>query len=226
MATLAILRDTIREKWAVWLGATTGFVLLYYFGLLAAVVLRLGHLPNYATFYDWPVNVWTIVRSTPSLLDIPPIIAREWLFETGYMTMSYGHGIAVWSLAVVPAKVAAVALLGALAATNLLLLRRLRAACPAALRGSAAASTGVGALLVGVTNVTMSWVACCSTPSWVAGLSLIGIETSSAFALLPYGNALSLAGFATLLATNYLLARRCLPPARPAPSRRLAVQDL
>lgn len=226
METLAVLRDTIREKRGLWLGATSGFVALYYLGLLATVVLRLGHLPNYATFYDWPANVWTIIRSTPSVRDVPPIIAREWLFETGYITMSYGHGIAVWSLAIVPAKVASVTLLGALAATSLLLLRRLRATCPAALRGGAAASTGMGALFVGVTNVTMSWVACCSTPSWVVGLSLIGIETSSAYALLPYGNALSLTGFAILLATNYMLARRCLPPSQPAPSRQLAVQDL
>jgi hypothetical protein len=136
METLAVLRDTVRERRGSWLCATAAFVVLYYLGLLITVILRLGHLPNYATFYDWPANVWTIIRSTPSPRDMPPIIAREWLFETGYLNMSYGHGVAVWSLAIVPAKVASVALLGALAATSLLLLRRLRAACPMPLRGA------------------------------------------------------------------------------------------
>jgi hypothetical protein len=228
MGALRVMRETIREQRKAWLLMILGFVVLYYGGLLLTVILRIGHLPNYVTFYDWPANVWRIIRSTPSVRDMLPIIGDEWLFETGYMNYNYGHGVAEWSLALIPPKLAAVALLGALAATSVLLLRRSRAYCRAPTQGAGAAATGAGALLVGITNVTMTWVACCSTPSWVVGLSLIGLETSSAYVLLPYGTALSAAGFAILAATNYVLARRCLPPpARPAPAApRLAVQDV
>jgi hypothetical protein len=73
----------------------------------------------------------------------------------------------------------------------------------------------------------MTWVACCASPSWVVGLSLIGVSTSTAYALLPYGNLLLAAGFSVLLGTTYLLARRCTErPGEPGfPARRFAVQD-
>ena len=106
--------------------------------------------------------------------------------------------------------------------------KRQRAQCPIGERGAGAAVTGAGALCVATTNITMTWVACCATPTWVAGLSLIGIETSSAFALLPYGGDLSLAGFGMLLVTNYWLARRCVPRPGREPAAlpiRLAMQD-
>ena len=31
-----------------------------------------------------------------------PIISDEWLVETGAMNYHYGHGIAEWSLAIIP----------------------------------------------------------------------------------------------------------------------------
>lgn len=229
MRTLAVIGDTVRSSLRPWLAMVFGFVAFYYLALLIIVIARLGHLPNYVTFYDWPANVWKIIRSTPSVRDMLPIIAEEWVFETGYMNYSYGHGVAEWSLALIPWSILAVAALGALAATSLLLLRRARRHCLASTKVAGATAAGFGSLLVGITNVTMTWIACCSTPSWVVGLSLIGIETSSAYLLLPYGNLLSSAGFATLAATNWALARRCLPqtPRRSAPTpRHLAIQDL
>lgn len=228
MSTWRVVRDTIHEHLRVWLAMTFGFVILYYFGLMASVVVRLGHWPNYAKFYDYPADIWNIIISTPSLLDVLSIIPNEWVFETGYMNYDYGHGIAEWSLAIIPPKVVAVTMLGALVALSVLLLRRSRAHCRASTQGACAAASGLGTLFVGVTNITMTWVSCCSTPTWVVGLSLVGLETSSAYVLLPYGNALSLGGFAVLLATNYVLARHCLP--RPPRRRnvvapRLAMQD-
>ncbi len=226
---LAVMRETIRENRGAWLAMTFGFVVVYYMTLLAIVVWRIGSLPNYVVFYNWPADVLNIIRSTPSVRDMLPIIGNEWIFETGYKNYSYGHGIAEWSLAIIPPKVVVVTLLGALSGLSVLLLRRLRAHRPARMQGAGAAAAGLGSLLVAMTNVTLFWVSCCSTATWVVGLSLLGLETTTAYALLPYGTDLSVVGFAILLATNYLLARGCLTraPRQPARSARgLAVQDL
>ncbi|HUC68637.1 MAG TPA: hypothetical protein VMA53_24685 [Stellaceae bacterium] len=226
---LAVMRETIRENRGAWLAMTLGFVVVYYMTLLAIVVWRIGSLPNYVVFYNWPADVLNIIRSTPSIRDMLPIIGNEWIFETGYKNYSYGHGIAEWSLAIIPPKVVVVMLLGALSGLSVLLLRRLRAHCPARMQGAGAAAAGLGSLLVAMTNVTLFWVSCCSTATWVVGLSLLGLETTTAYALLPYGTDLSVVGFAILLGTNYLLARGCLPraPRQPARSARgVAVQDL
>ncbi len=100
----------------------------------------------------------------------------------------------------------------------MLLLQRSRQSCALSERGAGAAATGLGAVCVGIANITMTFVACCSTPTWVAGLSLMGFESSSVFVLLPYGGALSAAGFGVLLATNYWLAWRCVPRPRRSPA--------
>lgn len=228
MTVAFVLRDTVARSWRRWLAMTLGITALYHLGLIASASVTTGHLPNYVTFYDWPANVWRIIRSTPSVFDMPPIIADEWLVEIGTMNYHYGNGIAEWSLAVIPAHVAVTLALAALAATGILLLRRLRQSCPLGERGAGAAATGLGALCVGTANITMTFVSCCSTPTWVAGLSLMGFESSSVFVLLPYGGALSGAGFAMLLATDYWLAWRCVPRPRRDPAllpEQLATQD-
>ncbi|HVA35639.1 MAG TPA: hypothetical protein VNG52_05335 [Stellaceae bacterium] len=219
MGALGVIRDTIRTNWRGLLGMTLGFVVLYYLTLLAIVIVRIGHLPNYVTFYNWPADILNIVRSTPSVGDMLPIIGNEWIFETGYKNYSYGHGIAEWSLAIIPPKVVVVALLGTLSTLSVLLLRRSRNYCHARTQGAGAAAAGLGSLLVAMTNVTLFWVSCCSTATWVVGLSLLGLETTTAYVLLPYGTDLSVVGFALLLSTIYALARRCVP--RP-PGRRAA----
>jgi hypothetical protein len=227
IAALGVIRETLAANRRVWLAITLAFTVLYYASLLASVVISLGHFPNYITFYDWPENVLVIIRSTPSIRDMLPIIGNEWLVETGYMNYSFGHGIAEWSLEIIPHKLLMVVALGALVAMCALLLRRLKRVCGLPAQGTAAAGTGLGALCVGAANVTMTWVSCCASPSWVVGLSLIGVSTSTAYALLPYGNLLLGTGFTVLLATTYLLARRCAePPRAPAfPAHRLAIQD-
>jgi hypothetical protein len=211
MTGWSILRETIRERRGAWLVMTLGLTLAYHLFMVVSASLSTGHLPNYIRFYDWPANVLHIIRSTPAIADMPAIIDDEWLIETGALNYHYGHGIAEWSLAIIPSHVAVTLLLSALVATMILLLRRARASCPLAERGVGATATGVGALFVGTANITMTWVACCATPNWVVGLSLVGFESSSAFALLPYGGVLLGGGFAMLGLTTGWLAWRCVP---------------
>ena len=218
IGTWSVLRTTIGRSRRAWLAMTLAFTVLYHLLMIGSASLSTGHLPNYIRFYDWPANVLRIIRLTPAIADMPPIINDEWLIETGALNYDYGHGIAEWSLAIIPSHVAAALLLSALIATTILLLRRSRDTCPLAERGAGATATGLGALFVGTANITMTWVACCATPSWVVGLSLVGFESSSAFALLPYGGALLGGGFAVLLVTTWWLAWRCVPcpPQEPA----------
>jgi hypothetical protein len=225
MTPLFLVRDAIAGAWRRWLMITLGITVLYHLGLLAGASITTGDLPNYVTFYDWPANVWRIIRSTPSVFDMPPIIANEWLVEIGRMNFHYGNGIAEWSLAVIPPHVAVTLALAALVATGFLLLQRARQSCPLPERGAGAATTGLGALCVGTANITMTFISCCAAPTWVAGLSLMGFESSSVFVLLPYGGAISGAGFAVLLATDYWLAWRCVPRQRRDPALQLVTLD-
>jgi hypothetical protein len=228
--TFGVMWETAREHRLLLLVTTVSFVIIYYLILLAIVVVRIGSLPNYAVLYNWPADVLNIIRSTPSVWDMLPIINNEWIFETGYKNYDYGHGIAEWSLAIIPPKVLVVTILGAMSTLSVLLLRRARNRCNVGTRGAGAAAAGLGSFLIAMTNVTLFWVSCCSTATWVVGLSLLGLETATAYVLLPYGTAISLAGFALLLATNYFLASQCVPrPPRPLTAsktaHRLAVQD-
>jgi hypothetical protein len=170
--------------------------LVYQCAMLIALVLRFGDLPNYVEVYNWPGNVWRIVQSTPAWGDVWPIVAQEWLIEVGYMDYDYGLGLSVWALAVVPAKVAVVAIMGALAALAVTLARG-QVCATGALRSSGAATT-LGAGLVLMTNATMSWVVCCATPSWVVGLAMLGLGVSTSLALEDMGGLIATVGFALL----------------------------
>jgi hypothetical protein len=199
-----------RWRWLI-IGFALGFPVVFYLLLLSIPVFRYGHLPNYVTAYDWITNVERIIRSTGSIRDMLPIILNEWLLEIGYMDMDYGHGIAEWSLSLVPHKIALVSLTGALIGLNLgLMLDRpeVGSTTQECLRsGSSGALTGVGALIAGLTNATLFSIACCSTPSWVGSLSILGVETSSVFALEPYGPLGSALGLAMLVVSALWLAR-------------------
>jgi hypothetical protein len=220
MTPWSVLRETVGKSRGAWLVMTLGFTALYHLALLVAASFSTGLLPNYIRFYDWPANVLQIIRSTPAVRDMPPLISDEWLLETGAMNYNFGHGVAEWSLAIIPSHLVVTMLVSALVATSILLMKRARDLSHLGACTLGASGIGVGAVSVGAANVTMSWVACCATPSWVVGLSLLGLETSSAFALLPYGSALALAGFAVLAATTYFLAWRCMPR---APRRLMAL---
>ena len=207
MPTLSIITSAILARKALWLLITLGFVAIYYAGLLLGVIVRFGELPNYVRVYDYVHNVATIIRSTPSVRDMVPIILDEWLLEVGFMNRNYGHGIAEWSYQIIPAKLAVVLALGALVATNIALLKQLPRACARAVPYTGVAATGLGAAFVGFTSITLTWVVCCATPSWAVGLAMLGVGASTAFGVQPYGPAITVAGFAALLGAAWLLAR-------------------
>lgn len=225
MPTLSVIAGAVTARKRLWLLVTFGFVVAYYAGLLLSLVVRFGELPNYVTLHDYFGNVVVIVRSTPSLRDMVPIILDQWLLEFGYINRDYGHGIAEWSIEIIPPKLLIVFAVGALVATNLALLERFPPACARALRCSGAAATGVGAVLVGFTSITMMWVVCCAAPTWAVGLALLGVGVTTAFGLEPYGTGITLVGFGVLLGTTCLLAwqdSRAFASRAQAERRRLA----
>jgi len=207
MAMISTITSAIAARKLLWLMITLGFVVVYYVGLVLSVVIRFGDLPNYATLHDYLHNVAVIVRSTPSIPDMLPIIFDEWLLEIGYMNRTYGRGVSEWSVQIIPAKFVVVLAIGALVATNILLLKQLPRACARTVPYSGVAATGLGAALVGFTSVTLTWVVCCAAPSWAVGLAMLGVSVSTAFGVQPYGPAITTAGFMALFIATYLLAR-------------------
>jgi len=210
MSTARTLATALTGTWRRLVLWGLAFAILFQVLMLAALVLRFQALPNYVTFFDWPGNVATIIRSTPSWSDIPPIIAEEWLIELGRMNYDYGTGISEWSLNVVPSRMAVLFVLGALVGLAVTLMRA--EACDRTTARSSMATTGLGAGLVAMTNVTLSWVVCCATPNWVVGLSMMGLGVSTSLALERMGPALGLAGFSLLALIILFLAWRKAHP--------------
>lgn len=206
MAVLSIIGAEIRANWRRMLGQGLLFALLFQVLMLVALMVRFQALPNYVTGYNWPANVLLIIRSTPSVSDMAPIIREEWLLEIGRMNYDYGTGISEWSLNVIPSRLVILTALGALMTLCMALMRR--EGCSTGLSGTVRATTGVGAILVAMTNATMSWVVCCATPTWVVGLAMLGLGVSSSLALERIGPVISLAGFALLVAMIFFLAWR------------------
>ena len=209
-----LIGDNVRGHWKQFLVFGILFALLFQLFMLLALVFRFQGFPNYTTFYNWPGNVVTIIRSTPSWMDIWPIISQEWLVEIGRMNYDYGIGISEWSLNVVPYRLLVLTVMGALVALCLRLSKI--DSCQvtghdgtsngAVQHSGAIAALGGGTLLVAMTNATMSWVVCCATPSWVVGLAMLGLGVSTSLALESMGLGLSLGGFSLLLLATLLLA--------------------
>lgn len=198
----------IAARRRLWLAITIGFPLVYYPLLLAALMVRFEALPNYVVLHDWPGNVAEIVRATPAVSDMAPIIIQEWLLEIGRMNYDYGHGISEWSLTIIPAKAMVVLALSTLTATLVVLMLQARGHCAAReLRGDAAAG-GLGAALMALTGVTLYWVVCCSYPTWVVGLAMLGLGVSTSLWLEQFGWWIGYAGFALLLAAVWRLGGR------------------
>ena len=222
-ATLAIVgREIGARRWS-WLAITVGCAVGFYLLQLLALVVRFDALPNYVIVYDWPSNILTIFRSTPALSDALAIAQDEWLLEIGYMNGDFGTPISEWSLTVLPAMAILVVALGALVATNILLLRSLRRRCPVGVRAGGGAATGLGTALVGLSSLSLYWVVCCAAPSWIVGLTMLGMGVGTALWIQPAGAWVSIAGFAVLAFTAVVLARRraALGPVAttPAPVR-------
>jgi hypothetical protein len=209
-AAVTEIRSAIRGNLARWLAITIGIPVIYHLALLAAMMLRFGHWPNYARIHDVIEGIRLIIRGTPDPFDAVTLLGDEIWIEIGYLHPSFR--IAEWSFNVMPARLAVLLLLGALVATYVVLGRR---ACAVPSRQGTTA-VGMGATLVGLTSVTLTWVVCCSTPSWVVGLAMLGLGVSTSLALEPLGMPLTGAGFALLLAG--ILVRANSLPARAAPT--------
>lgn len=196
----------VRERQLQWWTIAIGFTGLYYLGMLAAVSIRFGNLPNFVETYDWLGNVKRIVESTPSLRDTAEIVSAEWLMEVGYMNYDFGHGIAEWSLFLLPAKMLGVFVLGALLATWVVVPKSPRHFCSWSRRQALPVMGGAGASLVALSSITLSWVVCCSTPTWVVGMAMMGLSVSAALWLEPIGDWLTLLGFLALCMALYFSA--------------------
>lgn len=215
MTAFRVITRTVSAHWAIWILMTAGFILAYYAAQVAILYLRLGHLPNYVTFYDYPADVAQIIRSTPAVSDMIPIILNEWLIEIAYMNYDYGHGIAEWTMAILPAKLVIIAAASALVSINVLLWRPARASCSLLEKQAVTGAAGLGALMLGLANVSLSWVVCCAAPNWVVGLTLLGLDSGLSFALEPFGLWAALAGIILLAASTLWFAGR-RPGAQPA----------
>lgn len=213
MSVMSAITGVIKERYRFCLGFSVVFVTVYYLILLASLVVRFGHLPNYVTPYNWPKNIMVIIQSTPSISDMISIMLEEWLLEIGYMNYSFGNGISEWSLNLMPAKMLLVFAVGFIIALNIALLQKQSRSCSRGTYRSALATTGLGGLLIGLTNATMTWVVCCATPSWVVGLAMLGLGVSTSLWLEPLGLWLAIAGFIFLLITTLYLSRKLIPPA-------------
>jgi hypothetical protein len=196
------MRGLTRKEWRAWWTITIALPLAVYATQLALLCIRFGQLPNYCVSYSWPANIVRIIRSTPSLGDIVRIASDEWLFEVGRKSTVYGLTVSEWRLAIEPAKVLLLILASAVAATNWVLARR-ATACSA--RRTAQALTASGTVIASITAVTISWVACCGVPSWVTGLTILGLSYSTALVLQPFGRMLVLCSFVTLAGGTVLL---------------------
>lgn len=172
---LIFIAATIRKDFWSWFVISFSFTAIYYMVLMLGLIIRFDSLPNYVNAYGWIDNVRTIIQSTPSITDTLIIINDEWIFEVGFMNYDFGTGISEWSLFLAPTKILGVFLLGLLIATNYLLLRPKNRVCNDVRARTSVTASGFGALCVALASITMSWVVCCSTPTWVVGLAMMGL---------------------------------------------------
>jgi hypothetical protein len=209
----AVLRQAWTRHWRRGLAISVGFVLLYYVGLLLLTMLRFREVPNYLALYDVIGAYRQILRGTPAWSDAWPILVDEPWLETGFKDPRY-YGVASWSYVLIPPKLLVVFAAGALLATIILLAARLREeACPAS-PAPAYAAAGMGSAFVALTSVTLTWVACCATPSWVVALTMLGMSTSLALWLDPLGAVLTASGFLLFAGAIARQLRRLALPAR------------
>lgn len=189
------LYRTLRARPASWLGIALGFIAAYHALLLAAMILRFGHWPNFVRVYDL-VESWRLVFSgTPSLFDALSIaIAEPWL-DVGYVSPQWK--IAEWSLMILPPQLTLIAATGALLATYAILRQAAHGAARRPVSGCALGAA-CGAGLAGLANATLFWVVCCATPTWTVALAMLGVSVSTAFFLQPLGPLLTAAGFVLL----------------------------
>ena len=208
MTRFRFIQQCLGQNLFLWLGLSLAFALCYYLILIAALMIRFDNFPNYLNAFDWRFNMERIWRSTPSLLDSLSIMRDEWLFEVGFMNYDFGRGISEWSLFIAPMKVLGVILLGAGVSANFLFLRATNRVCSLRAARSSGVAAGLGTTFVSLASITMSWVVCCSTPTWVVGLAMMGLGVSTSLWLEPVGIWVNMFGYLFLLVAMYIAASR------------------
>lgn len=203
----SILMSEIRRHWVLFVATSIGFVILYYTMLLLLAMWRFGEIPNYVEFYDIFHVYAGILKGTPSLSDALMIMKDEAWLETGFKNPEY-YGVATWSYMLIPPKMLQVLLLGMLLGVFAVLAISKRKACAARVDKKMLAAAGLGSSLVCLTSATLTWVVCCATPSWVVALSMLGMSTSLALDLRPYGQDMMILGLGIMFVTIVLQLRQ------------------
>ncbi|HEY5601930.1 MAG TPA: hypothetical protein VIM41_02370 [Gammaproteobacteria bacterium] len=199
-----IMIQAVKQRWILWLLLTFALIFLYYGGLLLVTIIRFHEVPNYLEVYNIALVYQQIFQGTPSLNDALHILLDEAWVETGYKNPEY-YGIATWSYMLIPPKMFIVFVMAALVATFVVLsIYSRKHACPIGNRRQLYAAAGVGSGLVGMGSATLTWVVCCSTPSWVVGLAMLGLSSSLALWLEPFGKIINLLGVALVLSIIFL----------------------
>ena len=208
---------TLTSGWRRIALTALGCVLAYYAGLLAVLAIRFGQITNYATLYPWPANLRRIIAATPSWRDILLIAEDERLLDIGYIDPSFGHGVVIWSLSIVPTKVLVIALIGALLGANIALRRRAPRSLPR--RCATGLGSGAGAALGAIASASVTWVVCCGMPSWAVTLRMLGVDVATALSLQPFGGWLAVSGITMLLLSTAVLGRAAAPTDRRLQAR-------
>ncbi|WP_455211805.1 hypothetical protein [Kaarinaea lacus] len=199
-----IVSQAIKQEWMLWLFLTLGFIVLYYGGLLLVTMIRFQEIPNYVEVYNIVQVYQQIFEGTPSIKDAIRILVDEAWIETGYKNPDY-YGVATWSYMLIPPKMLLVVIMSALVATFVALsMYSRKQACPVRNRGRLYAIAGVGSGLVGLSSATLTWVVCCATPSWVVGLAMLGMSSSLALWLEPFGKVINVLGLILVLTIIFM----------------------
>lgn len=196
---ITIMSQAIKQQWGLWLLLMVGFIVLYYGGLLLITMIRFHEIPNYVEVYNIAHVYQQIFEGTPSLKDALSILVDEAWIETGYKNPDY-YGIATWSYMLIPPKMLMLIVMAALVATFIVLsVYSRKNACPIKNRRGLYAVAGIGSGFVGMTSATLTWVVCCATPSWIVGLAMLGMSSSLALWLEPFGKIINVLGLVSVV---------------------------
>lgn len=165
-------------------------VLGYYLAQLTGAMARFGQLPDYLRLHPWHRNVWDVLTGMPSLDRALPVVLREPWIEVGHSVPDLP--MAEWSVQILPAN-----LLIVVVVARLLSLHWHLARCHCHPVGAILAATGSAG--TALASTTLTWIACCSTPSWVVVPAMLGLWIPTALELTPYGTTISGFGLFLLL---------------------------
>jgi len=170
----------------------------YYLALLTGAMARFGQLPDYLRLHPWHRNVWDVLTGMPSLDWALAVALREPWIEVGRAVPDLP--MAEWSVQILPANLLIVIIVARLLSLHWHLARH---HCHPT--GAVLAATGsVGTALA---SASLTWIACCATPSWVVILAMLGLWIPTALELESYGAAITATGVFLLLGGIALQAR-------------------